>query len=437
MIKISKKNILKLLLVVIIMVLSIGIAFSAYIYTIYSRNNDVTVVGDIDPSDGLGRQTIDVMKILLHNDIKTNFIGMSWQRSKGVPFDVTLNASFGNKKLAPVVLYEHSLPLTYNEEVYFLNKIIQQDSEKRLYIAYSMFESTKILDKWVRILNTYFDMVVVPSKFLVKVYQDCGVKVPIFYLPLGMNMDFELSKPLKTEKNDVFRFGNFSSLLFRKNHLALIKAFAKHFKNKPNVELIINSRYADEEAYDEIIDYITYYDIQNIKLNIKKLRQNTYNELLSTIDCFVYLSKGEGFSVQPREAMALGVPVIVTDNTAQHDIVESGLVKAVKSDIAVPARYNFTNYTIGNNFDFDIDEAANAMKEVYENYNYYLEQAKQAREWVKFYQYSNLEKKYLNMVKPKKIILGDKNEITKDYLMTDSQELYNKWKHLEKIGELQ
>lgn len=425
------KGILKFLLVIMIILLSIiGVAFSTYIYTIYSRDNDVTVVGDIDPSDGLGRQTIDVMKILLHNDIKTNFIGMRWRHSKGVPFDVNLNASFGNKKLAPVVLYEHFLPLTYNEEVYFLNKVIQQDSEKKLYIAYSMFESTKILDKWVRILNTYFDMVVVPSKFLIKVYQDCGVTIPIFYLPLGMNMDFELSKPLKTERNDVFRFGNFSGLQFRKNHLALIKAFAKHFKNKPNVELVINSRYADEEAYDEIIDYIAYHDIQNIKLNIKKLKQNTYNELLSTIDCFVYLSKGEGFSVQPREAMALGVPVIVTDNTAQHDIVESGLVKAVKSDIAVPARYIFTDYTIGNNFDFDIDEAANAMKEVYENYNYYLEQNKQAREWVKFYQYSNLEKKYLNMIKPKNIKLGDKNEITDDYIMTSSEKLYNKLKEV-------
>jgi hypothetical protein len=36
------------------------------------------------------------------------------------------------------------------------------------------------------------------------------------------------------------------------------------------------------------------------------------------------------------------------------------------------------------------------------------------------------------MVKPKKVILGDRNEITKDYLMTNSKELYNKFMNLKK-----
>jgi hypothetical protein len=36
--------------------------------------------------------------------------------------------------------------------------------------------------------------------------------------------------------------------------------------------------------------------------------------------------------------------------------------------------------------------------------------------------------KYRNLVKPRSVILGNRNEITDDYLMTDSPALFNKYK---------
>jgi hypothetical protein len=35
------------------------------------------------------------------------------------------------------------------------------------------------------------------------------------------------------------------------------------------------------------------------------------------------------------------------------------------------------------------------------------------------------------MAKPSKVLLGDRNEITNDYLMTDSKELYEKYLKIE------
>ena len=43
------------------------------------------------------------------------------------------------------------------------------------------------------------------------------------------------------------------------------------------------------------------------------------------------------------------------------------------------------------------------------------------------YSWNNLKYRYLNLVKPKKIILGDKNEVTDDYFMTNSKKLYRKY----------
>jgi len=163
---------------------------------------------------------------------------------------------------------------------------------------------------------------------------------------------------------------------------------------------------------------------------VGKLSPDLYMDAQQQTDCFVYPSKGEGFSVQPREAMALGIPTIITNNTAQKTICNSGLVECVDSNIEKAAYYQLWEAIIGNNFDCTVDDLANAMLKVYENYDHYLKQSEAARAWATGYKYENLKEKYLNMVKPKKILLGDKNEITDDYLMTNSKELYEKYKAL-------
>ena len=67
------------------------------------------------------------------------------------------------------------------------------------------------------------------------------------------------------------------------------------------------------------------------------------------------------------------------------------------------------------------------MRDVYENYDYYCKKAAKGRDWVRQYLGENLKAKYVSLLKPKKVILGFRNEATNDYLVTDSVELYNKY----------
>ena len=66
------------------------------------------------------------------------------------------------------------------------------------------------------------------------------------------------------------------------------------------------------------------------------------------------------------------------------------------------------------------------------NYQKYLSLAPKARAWASRYTYENTRSLYVNLVKPKKIFLGDKNEVTDEYLMTNSKILYKKYKDLYK-----
>ena len=235
-------------------------------------NHELTVVGYIDRADGIGRQSYDLIN-LLKDDVSINFIKTRKNTPiKQIPPSLFYPLYLSNNKPGKVVILESVLP--YHNEIEkwkkksnkgILDKLFPKkkflglnslNREDQIYIAYSMFESNKIIDSWVKILNEYFDMVVVPSPFLIKVYQESGVKIPIFYLPLGINLDFELNYPIKKQRNKIFRFGNLASIQDRKNHIMLVEAFAKLYKNKPDIELIINARSAEEKTIANIKQFI-------------------------------------------------------------------------------------------------------------------------------------------------------------------------------------
>jgi hypothetical protein len=51
------------------------------------------------------------------------------------------------------------------------------------------------------------------------------------------------------------------------------------------------------------------------------------------------------------------------------------------------------------------------------------------REWASAYDYSRLSAKYECLISPKKVILGDVNEVTEDCIFTTSESLYKKYKN--------
>jgi glycosyltransferase involved in cell wall biosynthesis len=145
------------------------------------------------------------------------------------------------------------------------------------------------------------------------------------------------------------------------------------------------------------------------------------------------LSCGEGFSFIPREALALGIPVIITDNTASSTICKSGFVRSVRSEKKIRSKSNVYRILFaddcGDQFDCEVEDAKNALLDVYSNYPVYVHKALDGRNWVRQYdcENPNLRSQYLTLVKPKKVVLGNENKIEDDTLITNSIELYQKY----------
>lgn len=386
----------------------------------------LTVVGFCEMSDGLGRQSVEIIDSM-KDEVSVGYRATRKSNYLDVPVAIQKILKKQYSKFGKVVIYEDILYTTTNN---FLQKRFDLNKKDQIRFAYSMFESSEIPKLWVHNLNLYFDAVIVPDDYHIDVYKNSGITIPIFVLPLGLNLKPLLNDPIKTKAHTPFVFANFSTCISRKNHEQLIKSFHTAFGDNSNVQLWINSKYSHEGLFDQLENLIKELGTSNILLTNKCYNNTEYRENFHKIDCYVSFSQSEGFSIQPREAMALGIPCVVSDNTAQSTICNSGLVKAVSCPMKEPAYNEHYRDVFGFRYNVDFRESVEALKEMYVNYEHYLSQSTALRNWSCQYDYEKLKPLYKSLIKPKKVILGKENRIKADVLITNSKELYTKYRAL-------
>ena len=389
---------------------------------------ELTVMGHIDPQGGIGRLPIE-LATCLKDDLSINFISSRRQSkqqllSNPLPLFFRKIVENSSSLFAPVTIYQDIL--WFPGHNYFATVPLHNS----ITIAYSMFESTALPPQWVQILNKRFDAVVVPDQWLVNVYVNSGVTIPIFVIPVSLNLEHFMQEPVRRQAHKPFIFGCAAAFAPRKNYELLVESFAQAFGNSRDVRLRINSRYSNPEILSTLTQKINKYRLTNVEITNRELSDKDYMALLRSFDCYVALSEGEGYSIPPREMLALGIPIIVSDNTAHHTICSTGFVRCVPTTIQVPAYYPLFRATYGSFFSGTPADGAAAFRDVYNNYPHYLSKAQNGRDWVAQYLPRNLKKYYLTLAKPKRVTVGNTNQIFDGYIQTTSEKLRRKYQQL-------
>jgi glycosyltransferase involved in cell wall biosynthesis len=377
---------------------------------------DLTVVGPMKFADGIFRLSIGWVEHL-SRELKINFISTGFLDLDNVSPSVVDVVNGRDKTPGNVAVLLDSPWHRWGRPVNFM-------PESTIKIAYSMLESTKIPDEWVTIFNTVFDAIVVPDEFFVQVYSDCGVKTPIFVLPIGLYLDDFLNRSPKTSASKPFKFGVSGSFFPAKNHSVVLEAFAQEFGTNRNVQLLLHGRGGDSAQLEKRIKELK---LKNVNLIKKSFTHQEYINFFDSLDAYVLLSKGEGFSITPREALALGIPCIISNNTAHRTLCNTGFVRAVESNLPEPAYYEPLGGVFGNRYNCTIEDARKALRDVYNNYFIYKQKALQGRIWVMQYNYKNIIASYKTLIKPEQIILSDKNHIAPGLLTVNCKNLYEKY----------
>ena len=306
-------------------------------------------------------------------------------------------------------------------------KIIPMQS--KINIAYSMFESDQIPQEWVDELNK-LDVIILPDQWLEDVYKKSGVKKPIFIIPCLMDMhellEIEKTITMPIKNKEEFIFGCSAVMEERKNIELLIRAFNQAFKNNNNYKLIIHSK--SNLNKEKIENLITSLAANNIELLIQRMNKKDYVFFLKSLDCYVLISSGEGFSLTPREAIVLNVPCLISNNTGHTTIADAKVCTDIKCIIKKKAFSKKFKRQLGYQYYPELIDVSDALINFTENYLEKLKLTKRAYDWVQQYDLKNIADEYRMIIKPKKIILGKNNIVTKDYLETNNLNLYKLYK---------
>lgn len=330
---------------------------------------DLSLACYIKKADGLGKIGIKLFENLMQKNLKIHHQKLNVYDMAGVP-QVTRDNLTKYPMPSNVVLLTN--------QPFYLDQI---SKFQRAYI-YTMFESTQIPSDWAARINQKIDEVFVPDEYQRRSFLNSGVKKPIKVIPLGVELEHYQYKPRR--QDNVFVFGFSGMFTQRKNVRDLIRSFTHAFPPKqfPKVRLKIHGRWGcmanSKRQFNSVIN-----GDSRVKVDEGVMDLGAFKRWWDEIDCYVFPSKGEGFSLTPREAIAQGIPTIVSNYSGHEELVKSGHFYSIEPRGEEPAFYEFIGKACGHQAKIAIDDIMEQMKHVYNNYDAALEKAKRGSVWIK------------------------------------------------------
>ncbi len=229
-------------------------------------------------------------------------------------------------------------------------------------IAHMAYDSDRLPEEWVRILNERFELALFSSEYLVGVAEASGVTIPVGSLPIGLELEPLLATRYRRPLPQVTRFGAVSAFHARKNQDLLVEGFIRAFGNDPSVDLTIHSNLAFGDAYDRVQAMVASAAVTNIHLVHDDLSTAEKDRLIAGFDVYVNVSAGEGYSIGPREALALGKPLVLSRIPAHDELQGVAGVFPVEPIGYQPAAYpEIDNRIMGRQALLDADSVAAAL----------------------------------------------------------------------------
>lgn len=203
--------------------------------------------------------------------------------------------------------------------------LIVDPEKSRFRCVVFFWEETAVPDSTVRHINDNFDAVLVASSFVKRVLRNSGCPLPIFVIPVGIDHLIGPEVPpigaLKPSDDRVFRFLHVSSAFERKGVDVLLRVFFDTFSATDPVELFIKTFPNPHNRVREQLAELTAVrsDAPKVVIDESHMDDAGMLALYRSAQAMVLPTRGEGFNLPAAEAMALGLPVIVTAFGAHVD----------------------------------------------------------------------------------------------------------------------
>ena len=187
-------------------------------------------------------------------------------------------------------------------------------------LSFFFWEESSVPDETIAALNQGFDAVLAPTRFVAEALLNSGLEVPVHVVGLAPDLVpfFELER---RPGQGITRFLHVSSAFPRKGVDLLLRAFAMEFTADDPVELTIKTfRNPHNRTADQICELrAAVPNLPAIRLVEADISRDAMLDLYCNADAMVLPTRGEGFNLPAAEAMAAGIPLIVSAVGGQAD----------------------------------------------------------------------------------------------------------------------
>lgn len=233
----------------------------------------------------------------------------------------------------------------------------------------SMYESTKMADKWIDNILDHIERLIVPCPWNAEVFRDNGVPNHIPIDVVGEGIDpAEFTYMPRQNRNRPFTFLALGDRGMRKgDDLAWMAFFRAFDTKKDDVRMVLKCRAGNHMHMD-----LTH----NPKwLSVWREDVPTMADVYHQADCFVFPTRGEGWGLPAREAAATGLPVIAPRFGGTAVNIDHWGIPLEK--------YTMQPSVLGGEWaEPDLDELIEKMRWVYDHQDDALEIGRKASGWL-------------------------------------------------------
>ncbi len=197
-----------------------------------------------------------------------------------------------------------------------------------LLLALFFWEESVVPAETIALLTQHFAGVIAPSEFVAKALVDSGLSIPICQLGYFPDLSAFKQLPGRAKTDGSFTFLHVSSCFPRKGVDILLQAFLRTFKSSDKVRLIIKGFPNPHNNAPEQVAALRarHPDMAEIVVINEDMEESSLVALYAQADAVVLPTRGEGFNLPAAEAVAIGIPLIVTgygghmDFCRDHDV---------------------------------------------------------------------------------------------------------------------